>query len=164
MPQAAASADGTLAKVYWGEGSVLERSPQLIELASATGRGGFKFVARTPDPAGRHLDGLLGIVTGLASQRRDNPLLIQQTEGSAWLRSDTLRDTGVDVLRYGERNLYWLTTIPADVALRGQQREPDPTVGGRPAHPWRPGHSRAAGRQVVDISTITELYEATTSG
>ena len=94
--------------VFWQDAGLLDRRPQLIALLTTLGHPVTNFVAREPDTVGRDLDRVLGIVTGLASPQRDNPLLIQQTEGSQFLRTGTLREIAVEVLRYGQRNRYWL--------------------------------------------------------
>jgi hypothetical protein len=108
---ATVSAKGTEAgvtEVYWSEETVLEQRPELNRVLVAAGRAPTTFVARTPDPANRDLDRAIAIVAGLASEQRDNPLLIQQETGSSFVRNDTLRGVEVEVLRYGTRNLYWI--------------------------------------------------------
>lgn len=48
------------------------------------------------DPASSRLDALLSILTGLGSDRPDNPLLLQQA-GALWLRADTIGGSPVTV-------------------------------------------------------------------
>jgi hypothetical protein len=157
-------AERNVVEVIWGPNVVLERRPTLIALAKTLGRGDFDWVARPATESNRELDAALAIVTGLASQQRDNPQLFGSKQGSAFLRSDTLRDTPVEVLRFGERVVFWVSTADrtmmrlesnsenglrprvVDILTRGKQtiREPEPS-------------------RVVDIALISELYEADTS-
>jgi hypothetical protein len=65
-------------------------------------------LARPPDSSRRRLDQLLAIVTGLVAKTPENSQLILQTEGSAFLRNDVLREKPVLVLRYGKRSIFWL--------------------------------------------------------
>lgn len=152
--------DAAITEVYWSDSGVLERVPRAIEIATSTGRPSFEFIARSPDPANMHLDAMLGVIIGLASQQRDNPLVIQQTEGSAWVRSDILRDQPVDVLRYGSRNLYWLDEVGKMLRFEGNT-----AAGNRPfvldllSHGSQdiPGPLIDA---VVEIELIREIYDA----
>ncbi len=95
-------------EVFWSDDAVLEARDDLAPLLEQAGLPDSPWVVRDPDPEGRQLDQALALVTGLAAQQRDNPLLIEQEPGSAFVRTDTLRDVDVVVLRYGERAVYWL--------------------------------------------------------
>lgn len=91
-----------LTEVVWTEDVILERRPALLaDLA-------FEYVARAPSPATRTIDRLVAVVAALAGQQRDNPLLIQQTPGSASFGVQTLGGRDVEVLRFGDENRYWL--------------------------------------------------------
>lgn len=115
-------------EVFWDETVVLERRPAFTDLAARYGLGNFEFVARPPDPEFYEVDQILAVITGLYNVRRDNPLLIQQDPNTRWLRSDTLRDTEVDVFQTGERSRMWLE--------KGSSRllrfESDNSLGTRP--------------------------------
>jgi hypothetical protein len=100
--------DAGLAEVYWDLTSVYERRPAMDIVVGTRGGPATPWVVRPADPTGRQLDRLIALVMALASEQADNALLIQQTAGSAFLRTDDLRATPVEVLRYGTRNLYWL--------------------------------------------------------
>ena len=63
---------------------------------------------RDPDIENRRLDQLLAVVTGLASETPENAQLIVQAEGSAFIRTDVLREQPVVLLRYGQRSIYWI--------------------------------------------------------
>ena len=99
---------GGLTEVYWDENTVLERWPGMDDLVASLGGPDQPWVARAPEPNTRQIDRLLALVVGLAIEQPENAILLQQTEGSAFMRNDTLRDRDVEVLRYGTRNLYWL--------------------------------------------------------
>jgi hypothetical protein len=119
------------------------------------------FVVRDPQPTSRTLDQAIALVTGLSAEQRDNPLLILQTEGSSYLRTDTLRDTPVVVLRYGERAVYWLAAddhrllrfesdnathsrpVVVDILAFAPQQIEGPPVD-----------------QVVDVAEVQDQYEA----
>ncbi len=104
----ASGAEADLAEVYWSANEVLERRPGLNLQLQPENVQAAGFLVRAPQPAGRDLDRLLGIITALAGPQRDNPLLIKQKAGSAFLRTDVLRGVKVDVLRFGDHNVYSL--------------------------------------------------------
>lgn len=157
----ATGTEAGVTEVYWHDTAVLERRPQLAELLTSLGRPVTNFVAREPDPAGRDIDRILALVTGLASQQRDNPLLIAQTPGSKFVRTDTLRETSVQVLRFGERNLYWLA-IDDGRLLRFEGNN---ETGNRPVviDIIDRAVQEIAGPMASDVATIEQLgdiYEA----
>ncbi len=108
---------------------------------------------------------MIAIISALAPVQPENALLIQQTEGSGFLRDDQLRGESVEVLRYGTRNLYWLAvddgrllrfegnaasgTAPTTVDLLS--REPV-TVSGPPME------------SVVWVDDVAEMYQALLGG
>jgi hypothetical protein len=101
--------DEGLIEVYWDLQYVYERRPAMDIVVEASGGPPSPWIARPADPSGRQLDRLIALVMALASEQPDNALLIQQTDGSAFMRTDELRDSPVEVLRYGNRNLHWLS-------------------------------------------------------
>lgn len=101
--------DAGVTEVYWTKDAVLERRPAMDALVEARGGPAQAWIARPAEPATRQLDRLIALVAALASEQPDNALLIQQTPGSAFVRDDVLRDTPVEVLRYGHRTLHWLS-------------------------------------------------------
>jgi hypothetical protein len=116
----ASGAEADLAEVYWSANEVLERRPGLNRQLQAENVQAAGYLVRAPQPAGRDLDRLLGIITALAGPQRDNPLLIKQKAGSAFLRSDVLGGVKVDVLRFGDHNVYSLDQQTG--AFRGHRR------------------------------------------
>lgn len=96
--------------LLWTKNEVIEELPGLTEAVAAKGRQGVKFVSR-PLTTSSPQDVVLNLLLGTASEQRENPALIQQgTEqgDSAFLRTDTLRNTPVDVYRFGKRTTYWV--------------------------------------------------------
>ena len=154
--------DRPITEIYWGPNDVLERIPALSELADQLGRPAVQFVARSGAPAQRHLDAMIGIVTGMAASERENPLLLQQNDSLRWLRSDTVRGVAVDVFRFGDRSVYWLEQggtalyrfegnmangqrpVVIDLLTRGAQDVRGPLA-----------------TDVVQIALVQELYDAT---
>lgn len=165
---AVVTAKGTEAgvtEVFWQGAQVLERSPKFTGLLVTLGRPAAEFVARPGDPAGRPLDRVLAIVTGLASTERDNPLLLRQAPGSRFLRVDSLRGTAAQVLRYGERNVYWL----ADDDSRLLRFEGNNPTGNQPVivDITALGPQTVQGPltdQVVAVESVKDIYEASRAG
>lgn len=85
------------------DGSIRQYDAQL----QAIGLGGVRWVARPPDPRSVPLDVVLALVMGMASEQRENPLLLRQS-GASLLRSDNLDGAPMSVFRYGERTRYWI--------------------------------------------------------
>lgn len=98
---------GTLAAVAWGSETVAERRPIHDGLLAGLGLPQGAWIGRPVDQR-RRIDQVIAVVTGLAATRPENAVLIQQQAGSTFLRSDTLRGTEVEVVRYGERSIYWI--------------------------------------------------------
>jgi hypothetical protein len=95
--------------VWWSAEIVGERRPSLDqEVLTLLPGVRNPILARPPDSSRRRLDQLLAIVTGLVAKTPENSQLILQTEGSAFLREDVLREKPVLVLRYGKRSIFWL--------------------------------------------------------
>lgn len=95
-------------EVAWLGGTVLERRTDAAPLLVALGFPPDAWVSRPIDPANAPIDRIIGILMKLSSTDPDNAILIQQQEGSAFLREDVLRGDPVDVLRYGTRSVYWV--------------------------------------------------------
>ena len=104
----AMGADTGLSEVWWNGTVVVERWPAIGTILGGLGYTNAKYLSRAPDPEKRLVDHVIAVVSGLAAPQRENPLLIQQTPGSAFVRHDDLRGSSIDVLRYGERSLYWI--------------------------------------------------------
>ena len=157
--------DETLTEVYWEEGVVIERRPAFDAIIAGMGGPTTPWIARAPEPSTRQLDRLLSVVFGLALEQPDNALLLQQTEGSAFIRADELRSEPVEVLRYGTRNLYWLAaddgamlrfegnsaggTAPTvvDLVVLGPVEVPSPDPD-----------------QVIPVEAVAEIYSAAIGG
>lgn len=99
--------DAPVAGVIFTPTSVLENIPTLVDASAGFGGPEFTWVARPLDSSAYDLDGLLAVVFGLATEQRDNPALIMQSE-ARWLREDTLRGTPVDVFEYSPQARFWI--------------------------------------------------------
>ena len=66
------------------------------------------YVAHKPNPQANPVDKACAILLHLGSKQRDNPLLVKQTEGSAYLGDATVRGTATQILRYGAINRFWI--------------------------------------------------------
>jgi len=154
-----------ITEVYWEETFILERRPAMDAIVSGLGGPSAPWIARRPDPATRQLDRLIGLIVGLASEQPDNALLVQQKEGSEFMRNDTLRDTSVEVLRYGNRNIYWL-----DAANGSMLRfEGNSAAGNAPVvidilERKAVDAPRPVESDVVPVDQVAEAYAAITGG
>ena len=95
-------------EVYWANNQVLERRPNLDVVLGEKGIAPGSYLLRGADTQHRRLDMLIKILTGLALKVPENAQLIRQKEGTAFLRDDTLRNTKVEVLRYGQNVILWV--------------------------------------------------------
>lgn len=98
----------TLTRVWWKDDGVLEERPQLNNTITSITSVESPILLRRPNKEKR-LDQVLSIITGLASEQPENAQLILQKQGSAYLRRDELRGEQVDVMRYGERSIFWIS-------------------------------------------------------
>lgn len=98
---------GVLAAVAWGSNTVAERRPVHDGLLAGLGLPQGAWIARPIDQR-RRIDQVIGVVMGLATTRPENAVLIQQKEGSSFLRRDILRGQAVEVVRYGGQSIFWV--------------------------------------------------------
>ena len=97
-------------EVYFEEKFLLERRLGFDTISPALGGPSAPWFVRLPEPSTRQLDRLLGIIMSLATEQPENALLLQQTPGTSYLRNDLIFGKTADVLRFGERSIYWLKT------------------------------------------------------
>ncbi|MEL6892616.1 MAG: hypothetical protein AAFP84_13530 [Actinomycetota bacterium] len=114
-----------IAEVVWSDAEVVERLPSLPSILADAGMPRqVEWILRPPDPEGRELDGAIALIVALASEQRDNPQLILQLPGSAFVRTQSFRDDEVEVLRYGDLTTYWLSTTTGDLLrFEGNSRD-----------------------------------------
>jgi hypothetical protein len=161
----AKGAEDGITEVYWTDQMVLERRPAADALLTGMGYSGVKYFVRSPQPDKRLLDRALAIVVGLASTQRENPQLLMQKVGSAYVREDTLRSTAVTVLRFGERNLYWM-----DAATKKMLRfEGNAQAGSAPTiidllSRGTQTIDFPAQDEAIEVSAMQELYDALRAG
>ena len=99
--------DSPVKGVIFTPTTIFENIPVLVDASAGLTGQQFVWVARPIDTSAYQLDGLLGVVFGLATQQRDNPELIAQS-GAQWIRGDTLRGTPVDVFEYSPQARFWI--------------------------------------------------------
>jgi hypothetical protein len=152
-------------EVYWNDTTVFERRPGLIEKLNRLGGAAPTWVSRPPDLTGRLLDIGLATLTALASESRDNPLLIAQTVGSKFVGTDTVNGVEVEVLQYGTATTYALALDDGRLV----RFEADNDAGTRPIRV----DLNTFGPQtvvvpvppdVVDVAAVDDLYEADRAG
>jgi len=101
---------GALVAVAWASDTVAERRPVHDSLLAGLGLPQGAWIGRPADQR-RRIDQVIAVVTGLATARPENAVLIQQEEGTTFLRRDTLRGREVEVVRFGERSIYWIDPL-----------------------------------------------------
>ena len=99
--------DGTQVEVWWRKDIVVESDPELAAILQAADQQPV-FVAHAPNPSANSVDKACAILLHLGSKQRDNPLLIRQTKGSAYLGDATVNGVATQILRYGEINRFWI--------------------------------------------------------
>ncbi len=97
-----------LVEVVWTIDTILERRPALSAAVLEDTGVAADHIARAPAPATRSVDRAVALIAALAGERRDNPLLIGATEGSAYLGTAVVGGRDVEILRYGQENRYSL--------------------------------------------------------
>jgi hypothetical protein len=98
---------GTPFEVWWRQDIVVQSAPDLATVLQAADQPPV-FIGHKPNPLANPVDKAIAILLELGSKKRDNPLLVQQKKGSAYLGEETIRDTPALVLRYGEINRFWI--------------------------------------------------------
>ena len=160
----ASGREAGVVEVTWDLNQILERRRDVGALLTQLGYAPDAWIARPPDLTNRDLDRVIGIVAGMASEQPDNAILIQQKEGSAFVRNDMWKNTPVKVFRYGERSLYWIDAASDEL----RRFEGNNSQGNRPViidFVERKARrvTLPAKRTIVPISAIQEKYAASTS-
>lgn len=147
-------------EVYWNETTVFERLPVLNDLLVARGQTGVEFVARPPDADGRQIDRAIALLVGLASEAPDNPVLVQQKQGSAFLRDDVLRGESVQVLRFGDRTIYWLDSNGSMVRFEGNSESLSAPIIIDVIERGAPSFQYPDPGSIILIDAVREMYDA----
>ena len=92
--------------LVWNPDVVFEEVPGLAEALAAQGRPAAHWVARTFDPSTSSLHLVLRLIDTASSIQRDNPVLLM-SNGTRWLRRDSVDGTAVDVFRQ-KRTTSWV--------------------------------------------------------
>jgi len=103
-------APGRVEEVFWRDTDVVERLPGLADELTKAGKPAGTWMARPPDTKNNGLDRALELVVKLASQQRDNPVLLRQQAGTGWLRKDRTQGRAVDVYAYTDKIRHWVAT------------------------------------------------------
>jgi hypothetical protein len=117
-----ADADGPVTEIAWASDAVAELRPAQDGLLAARSEPPGTFFLRPVATPHDPLDRLIAIVSSLATRQPENAQLIVQNPGAGFLRTDRLRDTDVEVLRYSERSTFWID-IERGVLLRFEGRD-----------------------------------------
>ncbi|MGI9185940.1 MAG: hypothetical protein ACR2J9_00200 [Gaiellales bacterium] len=99
--------NGQPIEVWWRTDIVVQSDPQLAALLQAADQQPV-FVGHAPNTAANPIDKACAIMLHLGSKQRDNPILVRQQEGSAYLGEADVRGTPTQILRYGEINRFWI--------------------------------------------------------
>ncbi|HWL45891.1 MAG TPA: hypothetical protein VNQ73_23325 [Ilumatobacter sp.] len=99
--------ESPLDQVAWNTETVYELVPALSDELARHGVVAPGWVARPPAPAARHLDGLLGLLIGLAAPQRDNPQLVAQEPSAQSLGAAEIDGVAVDGYTY-QGSTYWV--------------------------------------------------------
>ena len=101
------ASSSTLTGIAWLRNIVAERRPSFDNQLLKFGAAQPVAIVRKPN-MNRRIDQVISIIMGLAAEQPENSQLILQKPGSVFLRDGALRGVEVQVLRYGERNVYWI--------------------------------------------------------
>lgn len=99
--------EGEAFEVWWRKDIIVQSDPALAALLQAADQRPV-FIRHPPNPQANPVDKACAIMLHLGSKRRDNPLLVRQAEGSAYLGDAMIRGTETQILRYGEINRFWI--------------------------------------------------------
>lgn len=110
-----------ITEVIWGETIVIERRPRLAGTV-VNGVTLPAYYTRPPDIPGRLLDQMLALLIALAGQRSDNPVLVSQEDGSAYLGRTDVGGVAADRLRFGQSSVY-LLAVDDQRLLRAELQE-----------------------------------------
>ena len=152
--------ESAVVEVVWSDAQVIERIPALATELAGDGSEPVEWIVREPRIDQRALDDAIAVITGLASERRDNPQLIVQEPGSAFLRRQEFRQTEVEVLRFGERTSYWLSIDTGELV----RFEGNNSTGTRPrvidlSDRGQRSITAPPSSQVVDVRDVEDAYQ-----
>lgn len=151
-----------VAEIAWNNSQIFERRRDLAQILPSLGLAPDTWITRQIDPINRPVDRLIAILARLSSTEPDNAVLIQQEEGSAFIRTDTWRNSPVNVFRYGRQTLYWLDAETGDLRrFEGNNSSFTAPVIVDVVERSKRTIPLPAANDVVPVSEIRELYEST---
>jgi len=156
--------EAPVTELAWAGDKVLERRIDLAAMLPSLGLASDAWILRSLDLTKRTLDRIVAILLRLASTEPDNALLIQQTEGSSWMRTDTLRGRKVDVMRYGKQTIYWLDATTGEMLrFEGNSTGLNAPIVIDFIERGRQTIDLPLPRDVVPVSEIEDFYGAVTN-
>jgi hypothetical protein len=97
-------------QIYWSDRVVVVPLEGLTEEMTKLGRPEVKYVARPLDSRGSTLDRVLVYIDTLASNRAENPVLLRQKDGVAFLGAEDVAGTATNRFSTGANAQFWLTS------------------------------------------------------
>ena len=98
--------------VWWHSGTnptvILPTTEDQRTQLVASGLAAFPYGAVVPDPGGVPLHTLLQFINAGASNRAENPTLLEQNGSVSFLRHDRVGSREVDVFQFGANTKYWV--------------------------------------------------------
>ena len=151
-----------VSEIAWVNEQVFERRRDVAEILQSLGLAPDTWITRQMDPVNRPVDRVIAILMRLSSNEPDNAVLIQQQEGSAFMRTDTWRNSPVNVFRFGKQTLYWLDSETGDLRrFEGNNSSFTAPVIIDVVERSAKTIPLPAENEVVPISRIREVYEST---
>lgn len=99
---------GSVTEIAWSRVGVAERRPDQRELLDERGETPDTFFLRAADLQQSALDRLITLTIALAADQAEDAASLREQPAAALLRTDTLRDTEVLVMRFSARSIYWI--------------------------------------------------------
>lgn len=99
---------GPVTEIAWSRVGVAERRPDQRGLLDERGETPDTFFLRAADLQQSALDRLITLTIALAADSAEDASLLRAQPAAALLRTDTLRDTEVLVMRFSARSIYWI--------------------------------------------------------
>lgn len=97
---------GPVTEVAWSRDGVAERRPDQAELLEDRGEGPDTFFLRAADLQQSALDRPITLTVALSADQAEHAALLREQPAAALLRTDTLRDSEMLVMRFSARSVY----------------------------------------------------------
>lgn len=151
-----------VSEIAWKDTQIFERRRDLAQILPNLEISPDTWITRDIDLVNRPIDRVIAILVRLSSTEPDNAVLIQQKEGSAFVRTDTWRDLPVNVFRYGKQTLYWLDADTGELRrFEGNNSSLTAPVIVDVVERSKKSIPLPAKNEVIPASQIRELYAST---